>query len=86
MRCFRCIPTCGASVMAEIDPDRFALRPVDALREAYAQVMDELDLVKELLGAASDAQRASDQRVRVDACLWLTAPRVQISTLDGDKA
>ena len=31
------------------DPDRFTLRPVDALREAYAQVMDELDLVKELL-------------------------------------
>ena len=27
--------------MAEIDPDRFTLRPVDALREAYAQVMGE---------------------------------------------
>jgi hypothetical protein len=45
--------------MAEIDPDRFILGPVDALPEAYAQVMEELDLVKELLGAASDAQRAS---------------------------
>ena len=59
------------------DPDRFTLRQVDALREAYAQMMNELDLVKELLGAASDAQRASVHRVRVDACLWLTAPRVR---------
>ena len=49
----------GASDMAEIDPDRFILGPVDALPEAYAQVMEELDLVKELLGAAYDAQRAS---------------------------
>jgi hypothetical protein len=71
------IPTCGASDTAEIDPNRFTLRPVDALRAAYAQVMEELDLVKELLGAASDAQRASVHRVRVDACLWLTAPRVR---------
>ena len=43
------IPTCGASDTAEIDPNRFTLRPVDALRAAYAQVMEELDLVKELL-------------------------------------
>jgi hypothetical protein len=35
--------------MAEIDPDRFTRRPVDALREAYAQAMDEHDLVKELV-------------------------------------
>jgi len=35
--------------MAEIDPDRFTLRQVDGLREDYAQVMEELDLVKELL-------------------------------------
>ena len=40
---------CGTSDMAEIDPDRFTLRQVDALREDYAQVMEELDLVKELL-------------------------------------
>jgi len=39
----------GASDMADIDPDRFTLRQVDALREALAQVMEELDLVKELL-------------------------------------
>ena len=63
--------------MAEIDPAHFTLRQVDALREALAQVMEELDLVKELLGAASDAQRASVHRVRVDACLWLTTPRVR---------
>ena len=39
----------GASDMAEIDPDRFTLRPVEALRYTYAQVMKELDLVKELV-------------------------------------
>ena len=61
-----------ASDMTEIDPGRFALLPVDALREAYAQMMDELDLVKKLLGAGSDAQRASVHWVRVDACFWLT--------------
>jgi hypothetical protein len=27
--------------MAEIDPDRFTLRPVEALRKVYAQVMEE---------------------------------------------
>ena len=43
------IPSCSASDMAEIDPDRFTRRPVDALREAYAQAMDEHDLVKELV-------------------------------------
>ena len=35
--------------MAEIDPAHFTLRQIDALREALAQVMEELDLVKELL-------------------------------------
>ena len=30
-------------------PDRFTLRQVDALREDYAQVLEELDLVEELL-------------------------------------
>jgi len=39
----------GTNDMAEIDPDRFTLRQVNALREDYAQVMEELDLVKELL-------------------------------------
>ena len=35
--------------MAEIDPAHFTFRQIDALREALAQVMEELDLVKELL-------------------------------------
>jgi hypothetical protein len=35
--------------MSALDPDRFTLRQADAAREAYAQVMEELDLVKELL-------------------------------------
>ena len=30
--------------MSDIDPARFTLRQVDALREALAQVMEELDL------------------------------------------
>jgi hypothetical protein len=32
--------------MSALDPDRFTLRQADAAREAYAQVMEELDLVK----------------------------------------
>ena len=39
----------GTNDMAEIDPDRFTLRQIDAMREALAQVMEELDLVKEHL-------------------------------------
>jgi hypothetical protein len=37
------------SDMAEIDPDRFTLRQIDALREDYAQVMEELEFLRELL-------------------------------------
>jgi len=32
--------------MSDLDPDRFTLRQADAAREAYAQVMEELDFVK----------------------------------------
>ena len=39
----------GASDTAEIDPAHFTLRQVDALRKALAQVMEELELVKEHL-------------------------------------
>jgi hypothetical protein len=35
--------------MAEIDPNRFTLRQVDALREAIAQVMEEVEFLRELL-------------------------------------
>ena len=35
--------------MSDLDPDRFTLRQADAVREAYAQVMEELDLIKEQL-------------------------------------
>ena len=35
--------------MNDLDPDRFTLRQVDQAREAYAQVMEELELVKEQL-------------------------------------
>jgi hypothetical protein len=39
----------GTSDMAEIDPDRFTLRQVDALREAIAQVTEEIEFLRELL-------------------------------------
>jgi len=32
--------------MSELDPDHFTLRQVDEAREAYAQLMEELELVK----------------------------------------
>jgi hypothetical protein len=35
--------------MSQLDPDRFILRQADQAREAYAQVMEELELVKEQL-------------------------------------
>ncbi len=35
--------------MNDLDPHHFALRQADQAREAYAQVMGELDLVKEQL-------------------------------------
>jgi hypothetical protein len=35
--------------MSHLDPDRFALRQADQAREAYAQLMEELELVKEQL-------------------------------------
>jgi hypothetical protein len=34
-----------ASDMSQLDPERFTLRQVDEAREAYAQVMEELDLI-----------------------------------------
>ena len=38
-----------ASDMSALDPDRFTLRQVDEAQEAYAQLMEELDLIKEQL-------------------------------------
>jgi hypothetical protein len=35
--------------MNDLDPNRFTLRQADAAREAYEQVMEELDLIKEQL-------------------------------------
>ena len=50
--------------MADIDPDRFILRQVDALREDYAQVMEELDLVKELLARLPTRRERSGRFTR----------------------
>jgi hypothetical protein len=38
-----------ASDMNDLDPECFTLRQVDQAREAYAQLMEELDLIKEQL-------------------------------------
>ena len=35
--------------MSSLDPDRFALRQADQAREAYAQLMEELELIKHQL-------------------------------------
>jgi hypothetical protein len=35
--------------MNDLDPNRFVLRQADQAREAYAQLMEELELVKEQL-------------------------------------
>ena len=42
-----------AGGMTDLDPHRFALRQADQAREAYAQVMEELELVKEQLARLS---------------------------------
>ena len=54
----------GTNDVAEIDPDRFNLRQVDALREDYAQVMEELDLVKELLARLPTRRERSGRFTR----------------------
>jgi hypothetical protein len=39
-------PSRDSSNMSDLELDRFTLRQADAAREAYAQVMEELDFVK----------------------------------------
>ena len=51
--------------MAEIDPAHFTLRQVDALREALAQVMEELDLVKEHLARLPTRKEQAFTPVRI---------------------
>ena len=55
----------GASDMAEIDPARFTVRQVDALREALAQVMEELDLVKGLLAGLPTRRDQAFTQLRI---------------------
>jgi len=61
--------------MAEIDPDRFILGPVDALPEAYAQVMEELDLVKEHLARlpTRKEQAFTSLRIMIGTAVLTTA-------------
>jgi len=51
--------------VADIDPDRFTLRQVDALREDYAQVMEELDLVKGLLAGLPTRRDQAFTQLRI---------------------
>ena len=55
----------GASDMADLNPDSFTLRQVDALREALAQVMEELDLVKEHLARLPTRKEQAFTPVRI---------------------
>jgi len=55
----------GVSDMADINPDSFTLRQVDALREDYAQVMEELDLVKGLLAGLPTRRDQAFTQLRI---------------------
>ena len=55
----------GASDMADLNPDSFTLRQVDALREDYAQVMEELDLVKGLLAGLPTRRDQAFTQLRI---------------------
>ena len=49
MRYFSSYPYRNAIDMSDLDPERFTLRQAAQARDDFAQVMDELDLVKELI-------------------------------------
>jgi hypothetical protein len=49
MRYFSSYPYRNAIDMADLDPERFTLRQAAQARDNFAQVMDELDFVKELI-------------------------------------
>jgi hypothetical protein len=49
MRYFSSYPYRNAIDMSDLDPERFTLRQAAQARDDFAQIMDELDFVKELL-------------------------------------
>ena len=51
--------------VADIDPDRFTLRQVDALREDYAQVMEELEFLRELLARLPTRKEQAFTQLRI---------------------
>jgi hypothetical protein len=75
MRYFSLHSNRGASDMSDIDPARFTLRQVDALREALAQVMEELDLVKEHLARlpTRKEQAFTSLRIMIGTAVLTTA-------------
>ena len=82
MRYFSLHSNRGASDMSDIDPARFTLRQVDALREALAQVMEELDLVKELLARLPTRREQAFIPVRI---MFGTAVISSALTIFGSK-
>ena len=55
----------GASDMADLNPDSFTLRQVDALREDYAQVMEELEFLRELLARLPTRKEQAFTQLRI---------------------
>ena len=51
--------------VADIDPDRFTLRQVDALREDYAQVMEDLEFLRELLARLPTRKEQAFTQLRI---------------------
>jgi hypothetical protein len=64
--------------MADLDPDPFTLRQVDAAREAYAQVMEELDLIKEQLARLPTRKDQAFTPLRIVLTTALTTATIVI--------
>jgi hypothetical protein len=64
--------------MTNFDPDHFTLRQVDAAREAYAQVMEELDLIKEQLARLPTRRDQAFTPLRIVVTTALTTATIVI--------
>ena len=52
----------------DLDPERFTLRQAAQARDDFAQVMDELDFVKELIARLPTRRNHAFQSLRVILC------------------
>jgi hypothetical protein len=64
--------------MNDLDPDRFTLRQADAAREACAQVMEELDLIKEQLARLPTRRDLAFMPLRMIVTTALTTAAIVI--------